>query len=111
MRCLKARRRTWLLAGVMATGLAGATVAAAAILTAGSPVRVPDNPLGASAACAPQVAQQTAAGSINYPDAEIEPYVAADPTNRTTSSRASSRIVGTTAAPTASSTSSRRTVA
>ena len=29
----------------------------------------------------PLVAQPTAAGSINYPDAEVEPYVAVDPTN------------------------------
>jgi hypothetical protein len=27
------------------------------------------------------VAQQTALGSTNYPDAEVEPYVAVDPTN------------------------------
>ena len=81
MRCLKARRPAWLLAGVMAAALAGATVAGAAMLTAGSPVRVPDNPLAAGAACAPLVAQQTAAGSVNYPDAEVEPDVAADPTN------------------------------
>jgi hypothetical protein len=27
------------------------------------------------------VAQQTALGSVNYPDAEVEPYIAVDPTN------------------------------
>ncbi len=81
MRSLNARRRGWLLAGVVVVALAGAAVAGATILTAGTPVRVPDNPLASSAACAPLVAQQTAAGSINYPDAEVEPYVAADPTN------------------------------
>jgi hypothetical protein len=48
-------------------------------LTAGSPVRVPDDPLGGSPACAAVVAKSTAAGSVNYPDAEVEPYVAADP--------------------------------
>ena len=81
MRPRNARRPGWLLAGVVVAVLAGATVAGAAILTAGSPVRVPDNPLAGTAACAPIVAQQTAAGSINYPDAEVEPYVAADPAN------------------------------
>jgi hypothetical protein len=82
MRCLQAQRPTWLLAGVVVVAvLAGATVAGAAILTAGSPVRAPDNPLAAGAACAPLVAQQTALGSINYPDAEAEPYVAVNPTN------------------------------
>ena len=29
----------------------------------------------------PVVAESTAAGSVNYPDAEVEPYVAVDPTN------------------------------
>ena len=61
--------------------LAGATVAAAGPYTAGAPVQVPDNPLGASPVCAPLVAQQTAAGSVNYPDAEVEPYVASNPAN------------------------------
>ena len=46
-----------------------------------SPVQVADNPLAASAACAPLVAKSTAAGSKNYPDAEVEPYVASDPSN------------------------------
>ena len=81
MRRLSLRRRAWLLGGVGVVALAGAAIAGAAVLTAGTPVRVPDNPLAATAACAPLVAQQTAAGSINYPDSEVEPYVAADPTN------------------------------
>ena len=75
------RRRALLVAG--ATALAGASVAAASTLTAGAVVRVPDKPLGGSPACADLVAQQTAAGSVNYPDSEVEPYVAVDPTNPT----------------------------
>lgn len=81
MRRLSLRRRAWLLGGVGVVALAGAAIAGAAVLTAGTPVRVPDNPLAANAACAPLVAQQTAAGSINYPDSEVEPYVAVDPTD------------------------------
>ena len=81
MRRLSLRRRTWLLGGVVVVALAAAAVAGAAVLTAGTPVRVPDNPLAANAACAPLVAQQTALGSVNYADSEVEPYVAADPTN------------------------------
>jgi hypothetical protein len=44
-------------------------------------VRVPDNPLGGSTTCAALVAQQEALGSVNFPDAEVEPYIAVDPTN------------------------------
>src|SRR5215471_2942210 len=61
--------------------LSGATVAFAGPLAAGPVVRVPDNPLGGSATCAALVAQQTALGSTNFPDAEVEPYIAVDPTN------------------------------
>jgi hypothetical protein len=43
--------------------------------------RVPDKPLAAATACAPIVAQQQAQGSINFNDAEVEPYIAVDPTN------------------------------
>jgi hypothetical protein len=50
-------------------------------MSAGTLVRAPDNPLGGSASCAALVAQQQALGSTNYPDAEVEPYVAVDPTN------------------------------
>jgi hypothetical protein len=42
---------------------------------------VPDNPLGGSPACASQVAQQMELGSTNYPDDEVEPYAAFDPTD------------------------------
>lgn len=56
--------------------------AASASLTAGLPVQVPDHPFpGTSPACDALIAQQTALGSHNYPDAEVEPYVAADPVN------------------------------
>jgi hypothetical protein len=61
--------------------LVSATTVLASTLTAGSVVRVPDNPLGGSTTCATLVAQQTALGSKNFPDAEVEPYVAVDPTN------------------------------
>jgi hypothetical protein len=62
--------------------LAGSAVAVAATLAAGRPVLVPDHPLaGTSTTCAQLVAQQTAAGSVNFPGSEVEPYVAADPSN------------------------------
>ncbi|HYW24904.1 MAG TPA: sialidase family protein [Terriglobales bacterium] len=61
--------------------IAGSTVALASTLTAGSVVRVPDNPLGGGATCAALVAQQEALGSKNFPDAEVEPYTSVDPTN------------------------------
>jgi hypothetical protein len=68
------------IAGTIAI-IAGSTVALATTLTAGSVVRVPDNPLGGSATCAALVASQEALGSKNFPDAEVEPYIAVDPTN------------------------------
>lgn len=37
--------------------------------------------LGGSSTCAAQVAHQESLGSVNYPSAEVEPYVAADPTS------------------------------
>jgi hypothetical protein len=58
-----------------------AVSALAASASAATPVQVPDNPLGGSPVCASQVAQQTALGSTNYPDDEVEPYIAVDPTN------------------------------
>jgi len=61
--------------------MASATTALATVLSASTPIRVPDNPLGGSRTCSQLVAQQTALGSTNYPDAEVEPYVAVDPTN------------------------------
>jgi hypothetical protein len=79
LRRVPSRRRALLVAG--ATALVGASVAVASTLTAGAVIRVPDNPLGGSPTCAQKVAEQTAAGSVNYPDAEVEPYVAVDPTN------------------------------
>lgn len=65
----------------IAAVVTGASVALASTLTAGAVVRVPDNPLGGSATCAALVAQQQAQGSVNFPDAEVEPMVAADPAN------------------------------
>ena len=79
LRRVPSRRRALLVAG--ATALVGASVAVASTLTAGAVVRVPDNPLGGSPACAALVARQTAAGSVNYPDSEVEPYVAVNPAN------------------------------
>jgi len=61
--------------------VAGSSVALATTLAAGAVVRVPDNPLGGSPTCAALVAKHTALGSVNYPDAEVEPNIAVDPTN------------------------------
>src|SRR5215471_21393472 len=61
--------------------IAGSSLALASTLTAGAVVRVPDNPLGGGSTCAALVAQQQALGSVNFPDAEVEPYVDVDPTN------------------------------
>jgi hypothetical protein len=61
--------------------LVGATTVLAGSLTAGTVVRVPDNPLGSGATCASLVAQQQALGSKNFPDAEVEPHITVDPTN------------------------------
>jgi hypothetical protein len=79
MRRLYVRRGAWPTAAAAVAVLVVAAVALAAPLTAGTPVQVADNPLAANAACAPLVAQQTAAGSVNYAGSEVEPYVAADP--------------------------------
>src|SRR5262245_55740754 len=68
-------------AGSVIAVLVSATTIFATALVAGAVVRVPDNPLGGSPTCAQLVAQQEGLGSINYPDAEVEPYVAVDPTN------------------------------
>jgi hypothetical protein len=65
-----------------AVALAGVSIALGNVLTAGPPVQTPDKPLGSlSATCAALVAQQTALGSTNSPDAEVEPYVTVDPSN------------------------------
>jgi hypothetical protein len=61
--------------------VAGSSVALATTFSAGAVVRVPDNPLGASPTCAALVAKHTALGSTNYPDAEVEPYIAVNPAN------------------------------
>jgi len=61
--------------------VAASSVALATTFTAGAVVRVPDNPLGGSPTCAALVAKHTALGSVNYPDAEVEPNIAVDPTN------------------------------
>ena len=59
----------------------GSSVALATTFTAGAVLRVPDNPLGGNPTCAALVAKHTALGSVNYPDAEVEPNIAVDPTN------------------------------
>jgi hypothetical protein len=61
--------------------VAGASVALATTLTAGTVVRVPDNPLGGNPTCKALVDEHTALGSVNYPDAEVEPNIAVDPAN------------------------------
>src|SRR5215831_5292065 len=66
--------------GIVAV-VASSSVALAATLSAGSVVRVPDNPLGGSTTCAALVASQEKLGSFNNPDAEVEPHIAVDPTN------------------------------
>src|SRR5215469_5192803 len=73
----------WLIAPVAGciAVLAGSTVALAGSLTAGSVVRVPDNPLGGNPTCAALVAHSESLGSVNFPDAEVEPMIAVDPTN------------------------------
>src|SRR3954471_3602634 len=77
---LHARRLRLVLAGAV-LALAAAAAAAASTFTAGALVRTPDMPLaGTSAACAARVAASIAAGSVNYPDAEVEPHVTVDPT-------------------------------
>jgi hypothetical protein len=63
-------------AAVVVSGLFAANASAA-----GTPVRVFDNPLAQKPACAPIVARSTSLGSVNHLDAEVEPYIAVDPTN------------------------------
>jgi hypothetical protein len=65
---------------LLCAGVLGVSTAAAAAVGAGAPVQAPDHPFpGTSAACDALIAQQISKGSVNYPDAEVEPYVAADP--------------------------------
>jgi hypothetical protein len=68
-----------LLAGIAVA--AGSAIVLTGTLIPGGVVRVPDNPLGGAASCAALVARQEALGSVNFPDSEVEPYIAADPTN------------------------------
>jgi hypothetical protein len=81
------RHRLFRIGGIMAPALLCAGVlaipsAASASPTAGPPVQAPDHPFpGTSAACDALIAQQTALGSTNFPDSEVEPYVVADPAN------------------------------
>jgi hypothetical protein len=74
--------RVMMPAALLCAGVLGASTAASAAVTAGTPVQAPDHPFaGTSTACDNLIAQQTALGSVNYPDAEVEPYVVADPAN------------------------------
>ena len=69
-------------AALLCAGVLAIPSAALASLTAGLPVQAPDHPFpGTSTACDALIAQQSALGSHNYPDAEVEPYVVADPAN------------------------------
>src|SRR5437899_12967266 len=71
-----------LFVGASIAAVAGSAVAVAATLAAGTPVLVPDHPFaGTSTTCDQLIAQQTAAGSVNFPGSEVEPYVAADPSD------------------------------
>lgn len=73
----------WLLAATLGSigVLVGSSTALAGTLTAGKLALSPDDPLAANAACAPLVASQVAKGSVNSNDAEVEPYLVADPNN------------------------------
>lgn len=66
---------------VCTAALASVTTVFAGTFSSGTPVSVPDSPFGGNGACAALVAQQQAQGSVNYPDAEVEPHVAVDPVN------------------------------
>jgi hypothetical protein len=67
---------------LLCAGVLGISTAAWAGLSTGTLAQAPDHPFpGTSAACDNLIAQQTALGSHNYPKAEVEPYVVADPTN------------------------------
>ncbi len=70
-------------AAVLAAGLAAAPGAPASTLTAGTPVQVPDQPLATpqGTPCGNEIAFSESKGSVNYPDSEVEPMVAVDPTN------------------------------
>src|SRR5579859_1985041 len=72
------RGGTLLASGALVLAIAG-TASAAGAFTVGTLTQVPDKPLAAT--CASLVQQQTDLGSVNFPDSEVEPYVATDPTN------------------------------
>ncbi len=68
--------------GLTVLALIAPSGASANTLTAGTPIQAPDQPFGTSpGACATQIAFSESKGSIVYPDSEVEPYVAVDPTN------------------------------
>lgn len=69
------------LVGAAAAMALGASTVLAATFTSGTLTPVPDKPLAATTACAGLVAQQEAQGSVNFPDGEVEPFVAVNPTN------------------------------
>jgi hypothetical protein len=72
--------RVMIPAALLCAGVLGISTAAAATITAGAPVQAPDYPFaGTSTACDNLIAQQTTLGSVNFPGAEVEPYVVADP--------------------------------
>jgi hypothetical protein len=82
IRCAVLGRRLGTVIGASAAVLLASTAVYAASLVAGKLVLVPDNPLATgSSVCRQLVSQQIAQGSTNYPDAEVEPYVTADPSN------------------------------
>jgi hypothetical protein len=66
---------------LLCAGVLGVSTAASAGVTAGTPVQAPDSPFPVTGACGAVIAQQTSLGSVNYPGAEVEPYVVADPAN------------------------------
>jgi hypothetical protein len=85
--CFPLRRVALAAAPLAAAALVTASVASANTLTAGTtPILVPDHPFfndaGANTtACNNEITASENAGSINYPDAEVEPFVAVDPQN------------------------------
>jgi hypothetical protein len=61
--------------------IAGVSTGLASTFTVGTLTLAPDKPLAAGQTCAGIVAQQQALGSVNFNDAEVEPYIAVDPNN------------------------------
>ncbi|HZV50381.1 MAG TPA: sialidase family protein [Candidatus Dormibacteraeota bacterium] len=83
-RALASSPGRWLtpVAVVSAAALVGAGTVYASVFAAGPLVQVADHPFpGTSTACDQVIARSEALGSVNYPDAEVEPYVTADPRN------------------------------